>query len=110
MKRIIFVAALGLSALAAAAPLPEPGTQFHPLPDGAGKRQTEAVCLRCHSTDMLAQQRLTEKQWTSAVEKMMRWGAVATDKDKAAIIAYLAKHYGPDNKSFVPLKTKTIKR
>jgi len=110
MKRVIFAAALGFFALAAAAPLPQPGTQFHSLPAGTGKQQTEAACLRCHSADMLAQQRLTEKQWTSAVEKMMRWGAVVTDKDKAAIIAYLSKHYGPDNKSFVPLKTKTIKK
>jgi hypothetical protein len=108
MKRITLVAALALLALAAAKELPQAGTQFHSLAAGAGKQQTEAACLRCHSADLLAQQRLTEKQWTAAVEKMMRWGAAVPEKDKAAIVAYLARHYGPGNKSFVPLKTKTI--
>lgn len=87
--------------------LPKPGTKFGELPAGAGKSQVESACYRCHSADLLLQQRLTEKQWTATVEKMMRWGAVVEEKDKPKIIAYLAKHFGPTNK-FVPRKTQPM--
>ena len=45
---------------------------------------------------MLVQQRLTEKQWTATVDKMIRWGAVMKDTDKPAVIAYLSKNFGRD--------------
>jgi hypothetical protein len=107
LKRLLVILALAALAVAAAKPLPPLGTQFHALAEGSGKAQTEAACLRCHSADLLAQQRLTEKQWTASVEKMMRWGAVVGEKDKAKIIAYLTKNYGPESK-FVPVKTKPV--
>ena len=88
--------------------LPQLGTQFHQLPPGKGKAQVEASCFPCHSADILVQQRLTEKQWTAAVEKMMRWGAKANEKEKAAIIAYLSRNFGPDNKKFVPITTRPV--
>jgi hypothetical protein len=87
--------------------LPPLGTKFHSLPAGEGKALVEASCLRCHSADILVQQRLTEKQWTANVEKMMRWGAVVKESDKAAMVAYLAKHFGPDNR-FTPAKTRPV--
>ena len=86
------------------ATLPILGTHFKSLPAGKGKAQVEASCYACHAADLLAQQRLTEKQWTATVEKMMRWGAVVKDEDKSVVIAYLAKHFGPENK-FTPTKT-----
>ena len=118
MKRLLFLLAIAMPLCAAtksitkAAPKPLPvlGTQFHSLPEGAGKAQVEAACLRCHSADMLVQQRLTEKQWTAGVEKMMRWGAAVADPDKAAIIAYLTKNFGTANTSFAPVKTKPVGR
>jgi cytochrome c1 len=85
--------------------LPALGTKFHSLPAGKGKNLIEASCFPCHSADMLVQQRLSEKQWTAEVDKMIRWGAVAKESDKAAMIAYLAKHFGPENK-FTPIKTR----
>ena len=88
--------------------LPQLGTQFHQLPAGKGKAQVEAACYPCHSADMLVQQRLTEKQWTATVEKMIRWGAKADEKQKAAIIGYLAKNFGPQNKTFLPIRTKPV--
>ena len=87
--------------------LPVLGTKFHPLPAGDGKSIAEGACLPCHSAEMLVQQRLTEKQWTAAVEKMMRWGAVVTDEQKPKLVAYLAKHFGPENK-FVQYKTRPV--
>lgn len=96
-------------ALVFAAALPMLGTHFKSLPEGKGKPEVEAACYACHAADLLAQQRLTEKQWTATVEKMARWGAVVKDEDKSAIIAYLAKHFGPENK-FTPTKTKAVGR
>lgn len=116
MRGALAVAALSL-ALVAAAPkkhtvaydktLPPLGTKFHSLPDGAGKSLVEASCLPCHSADILVQQRLTEKQWTAAVEKMIRWGAVVRDEDKAPMIAYFVKHFGADNK-FRPIVARPV--
>ncbi len=96
-----------LLVLLLAAALPQPGTQFREreLPAGEAKADVEAACYVCHSADLLAQQRLTQKQWTATVEKMMRWGAVVPAEKKTPIIDYLAKHFGPDHK-FTPTKTK----
>ena len=82
--------------------LPVPGTQFHELPAGPGREEVEAACYACHSADLLVQQRLTEKQWTATVEKMMRWGAAVDESKKGVVIAYLAKRFGPGNQ-FTPL-------
>ena len=87
--------------------LPILGTSFKQLPPGAERAKIEAGCFACHSADIIVQQRLTEKQWTAEVEKMMRWGATVKDKDKAAVIAYLSKHFGLQNR-FTPTKTKPV--
>jgi hypothetical protein len=112
MKRIgIIVIALAASAVFAAMKksydpnLPVLGTKFHSLPAGSGKRQVEASCFPCHSADMLVQQRLTEKQWTAEIDKMIRWGALMKESDKPAVIVYLTKHFGPANK-FTPIRTR----
>lgn len=88
--------------------LPLLGTTFKQLPPGPAKAKVEASCYACHSADLLAQQRLTEKQWTAAVEKMIRWGAAVDEKDKAAIIGYLSRHFGPENR-FAPIKTAPLR-
>jgi hypothetical protein len=98
-----------LFALLLAATLPIPGTQFKQLPPGKAKADVEAACYACHSADLLAQQRLTSKQWTATVEKMMRWGAVVPPGKKMPIIDYLTKHFGPANK-FVPARVRLSRR
>jgi hypothetical protein len=90
-------------ALVLAATLPVPGTKFKELPPGEAKSSIEAACYACHASDLLVQQRLTQKQWTATVEKMMRWGAVVPEEKKTPIIDYLAKNFGAGNK-FVPTK------
>ena len=88
--------------------LPLLGTTFKQLPPGAARPKVEAACYTCHSADLLVQQRLTEKQWTAAVEKMMRWGAPLEEKDKSAVIDYLSKHFGPQNNTFTPTKVQPL--
>jgi hypothetical protein len=87
--------------------LPILGTKYHSLPPGPAKAKVEASCYPCHSADILVQQRLTEKQWTATVEKMIRWGAKVDERDKAEMIVYLAKHFGPANK-FTPARTRPV--
>lgn len=114
MKRIAILIAALVAVLASAATkktvsfdhnLPVLGTKFHSLPAGNGKQLIEASCFPCHSADMLVQQRLTEKQWTAEVEKMIRWGAIMKENDKPAAIAYLSKNFGVTNK-FTPIRTR----
>jgi cytochrome c1 len=112
-RAIVIVLALVLAV--AAAPkkhaydptLPVLGTKFHSLPAGTGRQLVEASCLPCHSPDILVQQRLTEKQWTATVDKMIRWGAVMKETDKPAMIAYLSNNFGVTN-TFTPTKTRPV--
>jgi hypothetical protein len=111
MKRmLVIVFALALTAATARKfdpSLPILGTKFHPLPASNGRRIVEASCLPCHSPDILVQQRLTEKQWTAEVDKMIRWGAVMKESDKPPVIAYLSKNFGVAN-TFTPMKTRPV--
>jgi hypothetical protein len=97
-----------LLALVLAATLPMPGTKFKDLPPGKAKADVEAACYACHSADLLVQQRLTQKQWTATVEKMMRWGAVVPEEKKTPIIDYLSKNFGVSNK-FGATRVRTVR-
>ena len=50
-------------------------------------------CLMCHGEDMTTRQRLTTKQWTAEVEKMVGWGAPVPPERKQPLIDYLAETY-----------------
>lgn len=88
--------------------LPVLGTSLQEYPAGPGKSVADAACLQCHSASMGLQQRLTEKQWTASVEKMMRWGAALPADKKADLIAYLVANFGPDNDRFEPTVTRPV--
>lgn len=86
------------------------GTRLSPLPEGTGRASVEKACLQCHASDMLRQQRLTEKQWTSELDKMIRWGAAVSDADKAETLRYLIDHFGPGNDAFQPVAVAPLSR
>jgi mono/diheme cytochrome c family protein len=90
------------------ATLPIFGTKLAELPPGEGKAIADRACLRCHSADMLRQQRLTEKQWTASVAKMSGWGAEIRDDEEAVLAAYLAKNFSPDAGLFLPAETRPL--
>ena len=101
---------------AASSPAPEPsaelpalGTVLGSLPDGSMKGLADQACLHCHSADMIRQQRLTEKQWTAEVKKMVGWGAVVPEDQQAALVAYLLEHFGPDNDGFQPVSAQPVR-
>ena len=89
---------------------PSLGTQLSSLPLGPGKAIADQACLRCHSADILRQQRLSEKQWTASVTKMIGWGAEIPENKKAELVAYLARNFGPDNDRFRPVVTRPLDR
>lgn len=60
-------------------------------------------CLMCHGADMTTRQRLTPKQWTAEVEKMIGWGTPLPLDRKDALIAYLSEQY-PPTKSPEPIE------
>jgi mono/diheme cytochrome c family protein len=100
---------------AAAAPafdesLPVFGTQISELPPGAGKATADGACVKCHSADVLRQQRLNEKQWAASVAKMAGWGADVPEAKRDELAAYLAKNFGPDNDRFQPVVTRPTGR
>ena len=88
------------------APLPVLGTMLKELPAGKMKAVADRACLNCHSSDMLRQQRLTEKQWTAELTKMGNWGSDLKNSEKEELLAYLVKNFGPDNDRFEPVATK----
>ena len=61
-----------------------------------GKALVAQACLSCHTEQMLAQQRLTQAQWTKTVTKMVGWGANLDAAEVAPLVAYLSATYGPD--------------
>ncbi len=54
------------------------------------------ACLSCHTEQTLAQQRLTQPQWTKTVTKMVGWGANLDATEVAPLVAYLSATYGPN--------------
>ena len=90
--------------------LPALGTELGELPAGAMKPLADQACLHCHSADMIRQQKLTEKQWTAEVTKMVGWGAAVPEDQRAALIAYLLEHFGPDNDRFQPVSAQPVGR
>jgi hypothetical protein len=63
------------------------------MPDDPGKPLVQRSCMLCHTGDYLTQQRLSEAQWQSTVQKMRKFGAPATDDEAKVMTAYLAKYW-----------------
>ena len=107
---LVLIASLGVAAKRPTfdAKLPTLGVKFQSLPAGKGKSPVEASCDPCHASDILVQQRLSEKQWNAELDKMIRWGAVVKESDRPIILAYLTKNFGVDNHRFVPIRTRPV--
>jgi DMSO/TMAO reductase YedYZ molybdopterin-dependent catalytic subunit len=55
----------------------------------------KTACVACHDDDVIGQQRLTRPQWDAEINKMIGWGAKVADRDRSALLDYLARSYGP---------------
>lgn len=65
------------------------------LPDGPGADITARRCLTCHEADLISQQRLSESGWDRELAKMSRWGATLADDERAIVLQYLTRTFGP---------------
>ncbi len=57
--------------------------------------KVKASCTSCHKADRITEQHLTRQQWSEQFEKMEGLGAVFADSDRAAMLGYLTKNFGP---------------
>jgi hypothetical protein len=64
-----------------------------PALDGA--TLLEKRCSVCHSANRPKQVRKTREQWEQTVTRMIGKGAQLTEAEKAVLVDYLAKTYGP---------------
>jgi hypothetical protein len=90
--------------------LPLLGTRLVAFPAGPGKPLADRACLACHSGDMVAQQRLTEKQWAAEVTKMAVWGADIPHDKREELVAYLVNNFGPGAPKYEPVLTRPVGR
>ncbi|HEX7253680.1 MAG TPA: cytochrome c [Thermoanaerobaculia bacterium] len=88
--------------------LPVLGTRLAAFPPGPAKPIADKACGLCHSPDMIAQQHLTEKQWSASVNKMIGWGAEVPEDKKEALVAYLVENFGPDNDKYQPVIARPV--
>jgi len=77
------------------APTAPPTLAPTPTPTLDGATLLETRCSVCHSPDRAKQSRLTKDQWDQLVAIMIGHGAQLTDAEKAVLVDYLAKTYGP---------------
>lgn len=76
---------------------PAAGHAQEPSITTAGMRQAEGLliarCAICHSTDLVAQQRLARPAWEATVAKMRHWGAELSEEEEGLLVDYLAGRY-----------------
>ena len=68
------------------------------LPEGSGKDLVENTCIDCHSLARIEAQHLNEEGWNGIIREMIENGAPINPNDMKAIVAYLARNFGPDKK------------
>ena len=56
----------------------------------------ESRCSLCHSTDLVAQQRLNRARWHATLQKMVSWGAQLSAEEREQLLNYLATRQGLD--------------
>ena len=80
------------------------------LPPGLLQAKMKTVCLECHDSVIIEQQRLGEAAWTKEVDKMTKWGAVVDAGDRDAFIEYLSANFPGDKKPYVAPRTVGAKK
>jgi competence ComEA-like helix-hairpin-helix protein len=68
------------------------------LPEGKGKDVVADTCTECHSLRRIKAQRLDEEGWKNILREMTENGASIEQGDRATIIEYLTRYFGPDAK------------
>lgn len=72
------------------------GAQTKPLPPGSMQAKVKAACTQCHNASRITEQHLTRQEWSNELDKMVGLGAEVQDSDRAALLNYLSKNFGPE--------------
>jgi hypothetical protein len=64
------------------------------LPNGPGKPEVQATCLKCHAADVIVKKHATKDAWDTVISDMQNRGAEVADSDFDTISVYLAAHFG----------------
>jgi len=67
------------------------------LPEGPGKEIAGKLCLDCHDSGNFRKARFSSQEWSDSVADMVERGAKGTPAEIEAVVAYLAKNFGPDS-------------
>ncbi len=105
------VLALLLGALPAAWSGPEPDDLDREERLAVGQFAYRDNCLMCHTEEMSARLRLTEKQWSAELDKMIGMGAPVPPELKPPLLEYLCSAFaGPGAPPVPPPERMTIRQ
>jgi mono/diheme cytochrome c family protein len=103
--------ALLLGALPAAWSGPEPDDSDREERLAAGRFAFRDNCLMCHSEEMTSRLRLTEKQWSAELDKMIGMGAPVPPELKPPLLEYLNSAFsGPGAAPVPPPERMTLRQ
>jgi competence protein ComEA len=63
------------------------------LPEGPGRDETMKLCKQCHEVARSISLRQDRDGWHTTMNKMVAFGMKSTDKEYAAVLDYLVKHF-----------------
>jgi competence protein ComEA len=69
------------------------GAAFAQLPEGPGRDETRKVCSACHEIERSISLRQDRDAWKTTINKMISFGATATEQEITVTLEYLAAHY-----------------
>jgi hypothetical protein len=58
--------------------------------------KVKAECTHCHNVSRITEKHLTRQGWAVELDKMEGLGAVIPDEDRAGLLSYLTKNFGPE--------------
>src|SRR5258706_4070602 len=75
------------------------------FPPGPGQEYVMTTCIGCHNPNLFADRRYPEAAWGVWVDAMVKGGQVprgfTSEQERADLIAYLGRNFGPDSKKRV---------
>lgn len=73
----------------------DPDDDFFGLPREGAYELVDAYCSGCHSLQIVMQQRASKDRWATLLEWMeTKQNMPSLEEDEAAVLAYLAEHFG----------------
>ncbi len=95
LGRALFAALLALCGGAALASGAPPAAAD---PERAVAAKVQTACSGCHELTLLEGKHYAPDKWAEVTDQMISRGAQVDDADYDAVVAYLARHYGPEGK------------